>query len=686
MLLDQVLCVLSAPLEAAAEAGEVNTASWTRRSDTAALMTVLKHHSPRVQWRAIRLVQLLLPIDGFTHEALVGGLAGALLHLLTHSSSGLVKLQAMCTMLLLLGQPDAAAAQELLLRHGLVNLALQLLLSPETGKARPNPTPELPTDGSIRTSGEIKGLDSVRDSVRDSVGSVSNVSSAPEVATPPTPAVDTADEVDFARPGPCNASDLQLAASQLLALLCRGSPTAAAQLAELGGVSLLLLLLPPPHTPSSAAPPPAITPSAIAEEASPDPGVGGRAGLVTSPSSPAPESQQAPTPEEPTGVMTLPEGCLEDPWVRVLLSHCPFEPPEAPAQSHQVQALLLSALSSMLAIPGLRNAAAILHERLQLPLMLCYLLSSPLPTRVCPSPLIAESSEGAVAAAGAAKSSKAKDKGSKAAAAAAATAAVAAATEKARLKLEAEQIPPHLAAPFPLPVRCGALACLHQLALHPTYAQSLLDNPDIRSTCLIAAQPVTISANASPRAPPDSASPPRSSITVPPVGAHGGGGSSSEEITAVAGLVQLLMQAAKHTNKALSQSASSPSPSSTIASAARSSLTGKPGSMSGGASAPVSARTGPSEWCRSGGLSQDDAVTILKQLAVAALATGDKVAISAVARALMVLPEEALLASPRPPLPSPPRTPPPPPLATSQFVWDALGRPVMSDGLTHSHS
>lgn len=89
----------------------------------------------------------------------------------------------------------------------------------------------------------------------------------------------------------------------------------------------------------------------------------------------------------------------------------------------------------MLAIPGLRNAAATLHERLQLPLMLCYLLSSPLPTRVCPSPLIAESSEGAVAAAGAAKSSKAKDKGSKAAAAAAATAAVAAATEKARLKL-----------------------------------------------------------------------------------------------------------------------------------------------------------------------------------------------------------------------------------------------------------
>lgn len=36
----------------------------------------------------------------------------------------------------------------------------------------------------------------------------------------------------------------------------------------------------------------------------------------------------------------------------------------------------------------------------------------------------------------------------------------------------------------------------------------------------------------------------------------------------------------------------------------------------------------------------------------------------------------------RPPLPSPPPTPPPPLLPTSQFAWDALGRPVVNDGLT----
>eukprot|EP00803_Ostreobium_quekettii_P003538 evm.model.scf_1990.3 EVM.evm.TU.scf_1990.3 scf_1990:7547-15101(-) len=34
------------------------------------------------------------------------------------------------------------------------------------------------------------------------------------------------------------------------------------------------------------------------------------------------------------------------------------------------------------------------------------------------------------------------------------------------------------------------------------------------------------------------------------------------------------------------------------------------------------------------------------------------------------------------PLPSPPPTPPPPLLPTTQYIWDALGRPVMTDGLT----
>ena len=52
----------------------------------------------------------------------------------------------------------------------------------------------------------------------------------------------------------------------------------------------------------------------------------------------------------------------------------------------------------------------------------------------------------------------------------------------------------------------------------------------------------------------------------------------------------------------------------------------------------------------------------------------------AVMRALLALPEKAFVPPPRPPLPSPPPTPPPPPLATSQFAWDALDRPCVTDG------
>jgi hypothetical protein len=72
-------------------------------------------------------------------------------------------------------------------------------------------------------------------------------------------------------------------------------------------------------------------------------------------------------------------------------------------------------------------------------------------------------------------------------------------------------------------------------------------------------------------------------------------------------------------------------------------------------------------------------------LAVLARQGNDPWATGAVAAALLVLPDAALYAPPWPPAPSPPPTPPPPPLPTSQFLWDALGRPVMSDGIKLGH-
>jgi len=53
---------------------------------------------------------------------------------------------------------------------------------------------------------------------------------------------------------------------------------------------------------------------------------------------------------------------------------------------------------------------------------------------------------------------------------------------------------------------------------------------------------------------------------------------------------------------------------------------------------------------------------------------------TALGRALVVLPLGSYVVPARPPPLTPPRTPEPPPLATTQFVWDALERPVITDG------
>ena len=73
-------------------------------------------------------------------------------------------------------------------------------------------------------------------------------------------------------------------------------------------------------------------------------------------------------------------------------------------------------------------------------------------------------------------------------------------------------------------------------------------------------------------------------------------------------------------------------------------------------------------------------VACIRGLAEAVQTRGSAVACSNVVRSILLLPESDLVAPARPPPPSPPHTPPPLPLATSQFVWDALGRPNMTDG------
>ena len=75
------------------------------------------------------------------------------------------------------------------------------------------------------------------------------------------------------------------------------------------------------------------------------------------------------------------------------------------------------------------------------------------------------------------------------------------------------------------------------------------------------------------------------------------------------------------------------------------------------------------------------AFCVPQALARAAASGGRAADLAAISAALLLVPEEMLRAPPRPPLPSPPRTPSPPPLPTSQYAWDALGRPAVTDGV-----
>lgn len=93
-----------------------------------------------------------------------------------------------------------------------------------------------------------------------------------------------------------------------------------------------------------------------------------------------------------------------------------------------------------------------------------------------------------------------------------------------------------------------------------------------------------------------------------------------------------------------------------------------------------------------GVLGEQEAVHCLKRLAQSIVAAPTEgyaglgsvqAAKSGVLRAILALPDQGeavFVAPPRPPPPSPPKSPPPPPLATSQFIWDALGKPEMTDG------
>lgn len=193
------------------------------------------------------------------------------------------------------------------------------------------------------------------------------------------------------------------------------------------------------------------------------------------------------------------------------------------------------------------------------------------------------------------------------------------------------------APPFPLAVKVAAVHCLVQLAKHPALAAAISGAEAVRKLILSAAPAANgmtgedaAQAGKAPQASAAGAAP-----SAPQAPAAGPAGVPAEPLDGpmaetIATLLQLLVTSSREKGPAVAE--------------------------------------------------HRELVACVKGLAEVAQARGSAVACSNVVRTALLLSESDLVAPARPPPPSPPRTPPPLPLATSQFVWDALGRPNMTDG------
>ncbi|KXZ49106.1 hypothetical protein GPECTOR_23g37 [Gonium pectorale] len=327
----------------------------------------------------------------------------------------------------------------------------------------------------------------------------------------------------------------------------------------------------------------------------------------------------------------------KDAWLQYLDCEPPLPLPVSRAASHRLQASLLTLLSCLLAEPGAADYWWHVHASARPHLQLMFLLA----TEEVQPPLAAVISQ----------------------------AQMAHLSIPANKRTSKQGKPDPTLPPFPPEVRGAALGCVLQLTKHASW---LALAPHLRALQATLRDPVSWgvemaaplaeiiqrimtaerqskggSGGAGGKAPPPAAPP-----APPPLAAEGSGGAL----------------AAAASPRASPRTAAAPSPPP---------LPPPPATPNG-----LSLEdNGLAEVT----MSTSELVEALKALAQLARKGSDPWATSAVAAALLALPEGALYAPPWPPLPSPPPTPPPPPLPTSQYLWDALGRPVMTDGIQLVH-
>ncbi|KAG1657264.1 hypothetical protein FOA52_010835 [Chlamydomonas sp. UWO 241] len=621
-LLDATLSTLSTLWSSTPAAGGVDGAGGVNRGVhagvdgggvdalpgvAAALLALMAHHSQRVCWRAAKAAAALSQAGGMTarRALLLSDAPSVAISMLSSPSSPMhCRLEALRLLTALVRSGRGSGAGPALVRVGVPDVLVRCLISPETGGA-PAKAPPPP-----------------------------DAAAAARPATPPTAGALPVEA------SPTGVEEIQAAAAALMIALLHASPGAAEPLLAAGAPNVLLALLPaPPPAPptegdatmaAASGPAPFFPPPPPPVEA------GAECDTVTEGDEEGePTEQPAPTAEE---------GSQEGSVLHVVAYPLPGAPATAPA----LHALLLTALSLLLANSGARAAAAACPATSSLVDRLAHFLYAPDEEAI----KAAESSAAAAAKyVQAAADAAAAAKGVKPPSAKASTPTPGAAAAATAGGGDA----PTLRPPFAHVTQGAALRCLVQLAREPGLARAIACHVHVGSL-------VTSTASAAPAFAP---------AATPAAAATDG---ASATMDAAVSAMAAAAAAAGTAEAAEGATAAARVPAAVVAPAAELLAMLLPLVL-----APV-APAGEEAMKEAAGVLPAREMLVRCLKALAASSPPGSSAARTVAAASLLLANSDVIAEPCPPPASPPATPPPPPLATSQFLWDSLGRPSMTDG------
>ncbi|GLI67639.1 hypothetical protein VaNZ11_011888, partial [Volvox africanus] len=320
-------------------------------ADVTPLLTVLRHHSSRIQVLALRLMRALLASDALAVVISAAGTLSRLAELLGSSPFGAVREE----VLLVVAKLTATypPAMQLTLDAGLPTVLLKHVLAPTTGvpqdePSQPAPGTEAPVPGPVPPS--------PRPPVASPRPGATTDGSEPAAEVPQGPPL-----IDFSRPMASSADRLQELSVQILLQLCEHHHGAVHHLLRLGAMQLLMALMPAPKLPEVS-----LQPSRRPSSAS-DTFIAYALGRGRA-------SQ--------TGGVSAAAAAPKDAWMQYIGGPPTLPLPTAPLNSHALTANLLQTLACMLAEPAVQDYWWSVHSTLRPHLQLMYLLRTDEPPKL----------------------------------------------------------------------------------------------------------------------------------------------------------------------------------------------------------------------------------------------------------------------------------------------------------------